>query len=213
MAEARPKIKPKNTPTTARTRDRSPAPAPARSKAAAPRPEKSKRHLPLLTTREQVGCLTCGLCCTYLAVGIDGPTNAKSATEILWHLYHEGITIYRDGDNEWMVQFESRCRHLLDDNKCGIYEQRPHICRDYSEESCEVNADGVGTTFYSPAEFLAWLEKNKKRVYKSILDTYVPTDDKLGRTTGPLRNHEPFEARFTRLRALGAPRPREAGAR
>jgi hypothetical protein len=70
----------------------------------------------------------------------------------------------------------------------------------------------VGTTFYSPAEFLSWLEQNKKRVYKAIADSYVPARDKLGRTNGTLRNHEPFEARFLRLRALGEPRPREARA-
>lgn len=187
MAEARTKIKRK-----------SPAP-------------KAKRRLPVIAPeRSQVGCLTCGLCCTYIAVGIDGPANAKSASEILWHLYHEGISIYRDGDNEWMVQFESRCRHLQDDNKCGIYEQRPHICRDYSEESCEVNSDGVGTTFYSPAEFLDWLKKKRKRVYESIASNYVPRADKLGRSPGNVRNHEPFEARFLRLRNLGEPKPRSA---
>lgn len=189
MAEARPKTKPK-----------SPAP-------------KAKRRLPVVAPRQQVGCLTCGLCCTYIAVGIDGPTNAKSASEILWHLYHEGISIYRDGDNEWMVQFESRCRHLQDDNKCGIYEQRPHICRDYSEESCEVNAEGLGTTFYSPAEFLDWLKLKKKRVYDSIASSYVPRESKLGRSAGSVRNHEPFEARFVRLRALGEPKPSASRAR
>ena len=166
-----------------------------------------------MAEREQVGCLTCGLCCTYLAVGIDGPVNAKAATEILWHLYHEGVSIYRDGDNEWMVQFESRCRHLMVDNKCAIYEQRPQICREYSEVSCEVNADDVGTTFYSPAEFLIWLEQNKKRVYKSIADRYVPAADKLGRAPSSPSSHEPFEARFNRLRALGEPKPRTARAR
>jgi Fe-S-cluster containining protein len=213
MAEARKKNR-KNPPPSARAAKRAPRPParPARASAPKPRPKptpkraKPKRRLPVLAERTQVGCLTCGLCCTYIAVGIDGPTNAKSATEILWHLYHEGVSIYRDGDNEWMVQFESRCRHLLDDNKCGIYEQRPHICRDYSEVSCEVNAEGMGTTFYSPAEFLTWLGKTRKSVYRAIADTHVPSANKLGRSTGAAaRAHEPFEAHFLRLRALGEP--------
>jgi Fe-S-cluster containining protein len=173
--------------------------APKKSKKKAP----EKVRLPVVAAREPVGCLTCGLCCSYIAVSIDGPISSKAASEILWHLYHDGISIYCDGDDEWMVQFESRCRHLLDDNKCGIYERRPHICREYSEESCEVNAEGVGTTFYAPDEFLAYLEKKHKRIYNAIRNTHIPEDTAVMGRSGPIRNHEPFEARFLRLRALG----------
>jgi Fe-S-cluster containining protein len=168
-----------------------------------------KKLLPLLevepAARNPVGCLTCGLCCTYIAVAIDGPISAKAATEILWHLYHDGVSIYRDGDDEWMVQFESRCRHLLDDNKCGIYEQRPHICRDYSEVSCEVNSEGTGTTFYAPSEFLTYLEKNHRRIFRKISLTHVPPPAVLGRRVLARKKHEPFEKQFNRLRALGEP--------
>lgn len=175
------------------------APEKARKKPAA------KKRLPVVevATRNPVGCLTCGLCCTYIAVAIDGPRNAKAASEILWHLYHDGVSIYRDGDNEWMVQFESRCRHLADDNKCGIYDKRPHICREYSEESCEVNSEGTGTTFYAPDEFLVYLQKKHKRIYAQIIDTHVPSMEVLGRRELPRTKHEPFEAKFKRLRALG----------
>jgi len=156
--------------------------------------------------RNQVGCLTCGLCCTYIAVAIDGPISAKAASEILWHLYHDGVSIYRDGDDEWMVQFESRCRHLLDDNKCGIYEKRPHICREYSEVSCEVNSEGTGTTFYAPSEFLAYLQVKHKRIFRLISQTHVPAAEVLGRRTVKRGKYEPFEQQFTRLRALGEPK-------
>ena len=176
------------------------SPAPAKPKAP------TKRQLPLVTERAPVGCLTCGLCCKYIAIAIDGPKNAKAATEILWHLYHDGISVYRDGDKEWMVQFESRCRHLLDDNKCAIYDKRPHICREYSEESCEVNSEGEGLTFYAPDEFLSFLQKKHKRIYEKIADSHVPAASMLGRSKRSTREHEPFEARFLRLRALGSPR-------
>ena len=178
-----------------------------KSKSKSARGAAGKKRLPIVTpSRESVACLTCGLCCTYIAVGIDGPRNAKAASEILWHLYHEGVSIYRDGDDEWMVQFESRCRHLLEDNKCGIYEKRPHICREYSEVSCEVNSEGTGTTFYAPAEFLEYLEQKHKRIYRAISETHVPARELLGRAPPSGRKHEPFEARFARLRARGAPR-------
>ena len=105
--------------------------------------QKPKRALPVVPapTRSAVPCLTCGLCCTYLAVEISAPDSVRAATEILWHLYHEGVSIYRDSDDEWMVQFETRCKHLAADNKCAISEQRPQICRDYAADTCEVNAD------------------------------------------------------------------------
>ena len=169
-----------------------------------PRPKANKKRLPVAEVeRSPVGCLECALCCTYIAVGIDGPRNAKAATEILWHLYHRDVSIYCDGDNEWMVQFESRCRHLLADNRCAIYETRPHICRDYSEKSCEVNSEGEGMTFYTPAEFLAYLERKKKRVYRAIRDKYVPNEEHLGNGKSAPRRGPNFETRFKRLRALG----------
>jgi len=171
-----------------------------------PKKRATKSKLTVVQPRSQVDCLSCALCCTYIAVGIDAPKTPKSATEILWHLYHEGVSIYCDGDDadaEWMVQLESRCRHLGDDNKCAIYENRPHICRDYSEQSCEVNATGVGTTFYAPDEFLAYLQKKKKRIFAAISVEHVPPADKLGRVPRSRRKHEPFEARFSALRAMG----------
>jgi Fe-S-cluster containining protein len=33
--------------------------------------------------------------------------------------------------------FGSRCKHLQADNRCGIYERRPRICRKYSTENCD----------------------------------------------------------------------------
>jgi hypothetical protein len=31
----------------------------------------------------------------------------------------------------------SRCKHLQADNRCGIYETRPKICREYSTDNCD----------------------------------------------------------------------------
>ncbi len=126
-----------------------------------------------------MGCLTCGLCCSYIAVEIDGPSSVKSATEILWHLYHHNVSVYRDNDDDWVVQFETRCRHLADDNKCAIYETRPHICREYSEQTCEVNAEDQGITFYSPEEFLAYLKGRNRRIYAAVEKRFMPGPEHL----------------------------------
>lgn len=126
--------------------------------------------------RKQTPCLDCGLCCTYLAFEINGPTTVKHASEILWQLYHERVSVYRDTDDEWFVQVETRCQHLQPDNKCGIYATRPHVCRDYSEETCEINADDVGMTFFNAAEFLEFLSQRRKKVYAKLIDGYAPSE-------------------------------------
>jgi Fe-S-cluster containining protein len=136
------------------------------------RPEDVKSDLlPVIRRRSgPVPCLECGQCCRYVAVGIDAPTSIRAASEIVWHLYHENVSVYRDADDEWVVQFEARCRNLQDDNKCAIYEHRPQICRDHSEISCEVNsADDEGITFVRAEEFIAYLERRHKRVFRALV--------------------------------------------
>ena len=111
------------------------------------------------------------------------------------------ILVRRSEFDEWVVQFETRCRHLQDDNKCGIYETRPQICREYSEESCEVNADDEGTTFYTPQAFLDYLKTRSKRIYAAVEKSYLPAEKHLGAVPVPARNGrgKSFEARFRAL--------------
>jgi len=173
-------------------------------------PARAKRRLPLSvvptvaaapTPRAQVPCLTCGLCCSYIAVAIDAPDSVRAATEILWHLYHDHVSVYRDSDDEWMVQFETRCRHLQADNKCAIYELRPPICRTYSEVTCEVNADDEGTSFYAPDAFLAYLATRSRRIYGLVQKRFMPAPEHLApRRLGSMRQPPSFEKRFLKLR-------------
>lgn len=177
--------------------------------------QKPKRALPVVPapTRSAVPCLTCGLCCTYLAVEISAPDSVRAATEILWHLYHEGVSIYRDSDDEWMVQFETRCKHLAADNKCAIYEQRPQICRDYAADTCEVNADDEGRTFYDARDFLDYLKTRSSRVFALVKKSYMPGDEHLGRAAHQPRVQAPFDQRFAKLRKQGLPRAARASTR
>lgn len=162
----------------------------------------SPLRLPILSeTRRQVPCLTCALCCTYVAVEIDAPLSVRAATDILWYLYHGGVSIYVDDDG-WMVQIDTRCRHLGEDNKCGVYENRPPMCRSYDEKSCEVNADEVGVTFHTAAEYLAYLEKHHRRIHTLIKKRYIPPAEALA--GGPARKLAPFKPRYEAMRALGA---------
>ena len=123
----------------------------------------------------RVSCLQCAKCCTYVAVGINAPTTPKLATEILWHLYHENVSVCRDEAGEWYVQFPSRCKNLGVGNLCAIYENRPHLCRDYSDETCEINAPQAGLIeFTEPRRFLEYLRVKRPRIYKTIEGKYVP---------------------------------------
>lgn len=164
--------------------------------------DEAARRLPVLSaTRRQVPCLTCALCCSYIAVEIDGPSSVRAATDILWYLYHGGVSIYVD-DEGWMVQIDTRCRHLQDDNKCAIYEHRPPMCRTYSELSCEVNADEVGTTFHSAAEYLEYLKVHHRRIYNLVQKRFIPGEQAL--RGGPSKRLGPFKPRFDAVRTLGA---------
>jgi Fe-S-cluster containining protein len=124
--------------------------------------------------RALVECTDCAKCCTYVAVGINPPVRARWATDILWYLYHEQVSVYRDGDGEWMVQFETRCRQLADDRLCRIYPNRPHICRSFDNRTCEVNDPTGGRLFSKPDEFLDYLKDERPRLYKFIARQHVP---------------------------------------
>jgi Fe-S-cluster containining protein len=166
------------------------------------------RKLPVIAApagkAKQIPCLSCGLCCGYVAVEVEAPDTVSRATQMLWYLYHQNVSLYFDGD-EWMVQFETRCQHLQDDKKCAIYETRPMICREYDETECEVNTAEAGVSFYNSGEFLGWLEQHHKRVYALVRKNYMPPAHTLdGRMVSRTRLG-PFGPRFDALRASRLP--------
>ena len=124
---------------------------------------------------ELVECTECAKCCTYVGVGIEPPKRPRYATDILWYLYHENVYVYVDGNNEWSVHFETRCRNLGDDLRCGIYETRPHLCRSFDNKTCEVNdLEHEALTFRDPRVFLGWLRDNRPKIYKKVEKKFLP---------------------------------------
>jgi Fe-S-cluster containining protein len=103
-----------------------------------------------------------------VAVGINAPWRPRYATDILWYLYHQGVSVHRDSDGEWSVVFEARCRNLGAGLLCGIYPHRPHVCRTFDEEKCEVNQPKGARSFHAPGEFLEYLLEKRPRVYRAI---------------------------------------------
>ena len=87
-----------------------------------------------------MGSLLCehclAACCRYIALPLDKPTTKRDYDDIRWYLMHQGISVYVE-DGDWYVQFQTRCKNLGVDNRCGIYESRPKICREYEPGECD----------------------------------------------------------------------------
>jgi uncharacterized protein len=173
--------------------------------AAASLPRKGTR-LPVYKETQPAApsCTACGLCCSYVAIEVDQPSTVKRATQLLFYLYHEGVSLYENGD-DWMVQFESTCRYLLPDYRCGVYTTRPHICREFSEQNCEVNTGDDGHTFYTAGQFMEHLKQTRPRVYRLVMKDYTPPPDP------PRLPVQPFQRRaraaHARRAALGIAPP------
>lgn len=77
-----------------------------------------------------------GKCCRYFATPIETPTTWDDYDSIRWYLAHGGTMVYVH-EETWYLMVSSDCQYLLPDHRCGIYHDRPKICREYTTESCE----------------------------------------------------------------------------
>jgi uncharacterized protein len=85
------------------------------------------------------GCLCdkcSALCCRYFALPIDNPDCRKDFDNIRWYLVHENVVVFVE-KKQWYIGILNRCKHLQADNRCGIYETRPQLCRSYSTDNCD----------------------------------------------------------------------------
>ena len=90
-------------------------------------------------------------CCRYFALPIDTPTNWKDFEFIRWYLVHDRASIFID-EGDWYLMVHTTCKHLQQDNRCGIYETRPDICREYSTQQCEYDDDWTYDQYFETAE-------------------------------------------------------------
>ena len=90
-------------------------------------------------------------CCQYFALPIETPTEREDFDYIRWFLLHDRATVFVDGET-WYLLVHTACEHLRPDNRCGIYEQRPQICRDYSTTECEYEDNLVYDQYFELAE-------------------------------------------------------------
>lgn len=92
---------------------------------------------PVMVATDRGKCGQCpAICCGYITQKIPTPRARSDFEHLLWQVSHRGIEVYKDEDG-WYLLMHSRCEHLQESGACGIYETRPPICRDYSNDFCE----------------------------------------------------------------------------
>jgi len=84
---------------------------------------------------EKCGLCRSSLCCTYIAQEIDTPRSIEDFDTLLWMMHHQDVHIYKE--NGWTLKVLNRCNNLQPDGRCGIYENRPIICREHENDFCE----------------------------------------------------------------------------
>jgi Fe-S-cluster containining protein len=103
-------------------------------------------------------------CCTYATEALGTMRSKADFDHLLWQVSHENVEIYKDEDG-WFLLIRGSCEHLRPGGACGIYDQRPQVCRDYSNDWCEFDApaeDGFQLYFRNHAELLAYCHKRFK---------------------------------------------------
>lgn len=90
-------------------------------------------------------------CCRYFALPIETPTTRKDFDFCRWYLMHKGATIFTE-DETWYLCVHADCKHLQEDQRCGIYESRPQVCRDYSTTNCEYDGNWTYDRYFETSE-------------------------------------------------------------
>ena len=104
---------------------------------------------------DEVLCDHCtAKCCRYFALPIETPKSRKDFEFIRWYLLHAQAAIFTE-DDDWYLLVHTVCKHLLEDNRCGIYDTRPQICRDYSTKNCEYEDDWTYERYFETPEQVA----------------------------------------------------------
>jgi Fe-S-cluster containining protein len=104
-------------------------------------------------------------CCAYITEALGVAPRSKSDFEhLLWQVSHQGVELYKD-DSGWYLLINGNCEHILPNGACGIYEERPLICREYDNDWCEYDApaeEGFIHHFRNYGELLGYCRKRFK---------------------------------------------------
>jgi len=118
-----------------------------------------------ITAENKCDLCTNSRCCLYITQEIDTPRSKQDFEHILWQVSHQNIQAYKDEDG-WYLLINNPCTHLIDDGRCGIYDTRPSVCRDHTNDYCEYDApaeDGFDLFFDGYKSLLKYCKKRYKR--------------------------------------------------
>ncbi len=102
----------------------------------------------------EILCEHCtGKCCRYFALPIEKPKTIEDYQHMRWYMMHGDVSIFVE-DGTWYLMVHADCKHLMDDNRCGIYETRPTICRTYTTDDCEFDDDACYDKLFETPEQL-----------------------------------------------------------
>jgi len=107
-------------------------------------------------------------CCRYFCFEIDKPDDYDEFEDIRWYLCHEGVTVHID-NGDWYISIDNRCLMLDAAGYCRIYDDRPLICRKYSQAKCDLTSGhyGYDEEFHTPEEIDAYARKTLgKKLYE-----------------------------------------------
>lgn len=132
----------------------------------------SSLELPLAELPKAHPCNECGKCCEYIAIEIDNPSSFKDYDNIYWYLTHKSVCVYIDWEGCWFIEFSTPCEHLTQRKTCGVYEQRPKICSDFSWNECEVTTaeSAWKYRFDTYEELVSWMQKKRPRAWENYAE-------------------------------------------
>ena len=105
------------------------------------------------------------LCCRYATQKIAAPRSLRDFDHLLWQVSHHSVHIFKDMEG-WFLLIQGDCQHLLADGRCGIYEVRPLVCREHTNDYCEFDdsiENGSELYFHDYTELDDYCRKRFKR--------------------------------------------------
>lgn len=108
------------------------------------------KHRDEITPDESICDFCVGKCCRYFTVPLKTPRTRADFDELRWYLAHERTLIFVETETtgkkprvKWNLVVWNRCDYLGPDQRCGIYDDRPQVCRDYTPDTCEYDSPWV----------------------------------------------------------------------
>jgi len=126
-------------------------------------------------------CISCNAkCCRYFMLEIDAPACKSDFENIRWYLCHHDTTIYVEKGNKWFLHILSPCRYLTNDGRCGVYENRPEICREHDPDECEFDTEyEAKLVFATLSELDNYIEKRFSKGMRVIKEEVTVETDSL----------------------------------